>query len=294
MRLTVGFGGAKHLIDDASSTTSVKELKLRLEPLTGLHMGHMRLIVKGKQPEDDVTLGALGVVDGAKLMLMRKGEDTSKRSRPTADSHPQEAGPSVTATDSTFPPKHDAIIAVGDGPITLIVAKGKQIYELRCDQTSTVGELKHMIQSSSGVEPAYQRLLVKGKEPSNGQTVSQLGLAKGGKLMLLFRDGHHREMEGMATLDTAQTELASLEQRWEGLQRKVKKRLLDAAAGIAELGAIEGLLAGLMQDLQNARLSEEGAARRSTQLDAMTRIGTEIEQLKKELTIADLDAQRRT
>jgi hypothetical protein len=70
MKVTVAGLGKKHELDLGGDDT-VRHVKARLEPLTGLAAAEMKLLIKGKAPDDAATLGALGVADGAKVMLMR-------------------------------------------------------------------------------------------------------------------------------------------------------------------------------------------------------------------------------
>ena len=70
MRLTVAGLGAKHVLDLEPEET-IRNVKARLEALTSLSAAEMRLLVKGKAPEDATKLGGLGLSDGAKIMLMR-------------------------------------------------------------------------------------------------------------------------------------------------------------------------------------------------------------------------------
>ena len=292
MRVTIAMGGTKHDISDASPETSIKELKSLLEPLIGMPATHMKLLVKGKQPADDATFGGLGVSDGTKMMLMRNPAGANAGANPGGDGAAR-LPPSVAAaaSASTPPSKPEASAPLGEGPVTLTVVQGKQQHTLRCEETATVRELKELLRVATGAEPSHQRLLHKGKEATADATVTSLGLAQGGKLMLLFREGHHREVEGTAALQSGTTELAALEEKWAALQRKLSKRLLDPAGGIAELGAFEGALAGLAQDLRNATLSDAENARRNEQLEVIRRIEEQVDQTKKELAAAELNLQ---
>ena len=88
MKLTVAGLGAKHVLDLEPEET-IRNVKARLEALTSLSAAEMRLLVKGKAPEDATKLGGLGLSDGAKIMLMRSaaGAKTSG-AKPAAASTP--------------------------------------------------------------------------------------------------------------------------------------------------------------------------------------------------------------
>ena len=57
----------------------MRAVKARLEPLSQLSAAEMKLLVKGKAPDDNATLAALGVANGAKIMLMRTKEGAKRR-----------------------------------------------------------------------------------------------------------------------------------------------------------------------------------------------------------------------
>ena len=91
MRLTVTGLGGKHDVDVAPED-SLRVVKQRLEPMAGLDADQMKLLVKGKQPDDAETVGALGLTDGAKVMLMRSQLGAKKAA--AAAPAPASAGPS--------------------------------------------------------------------------------------------------------------------------------------------------------------------------------------------------------
>ena len=70
MKIIVSGLGGKHELD-VSPEDALRAVKQKLEPMTGLDSAQMKLLVKGKSPDDGATVGALGLADGAKVMLMR-------------------------------------------------------------------------------------------------------------------------------------------------------------------------------------------------------------------------------
>ncbi|KAL3932236.1 MAG: hypothetical protein SGPRY_000788 [Prymnesium sp.] len=235
IKLTVAFGGAKHEIEHLSPGLRVSELKAQLEPLTGLPPPHMRLIVKGKEAPDHSSLADLNVAHGAKLMLLRNAGGSSATSRP-APPHapPSSLPPSLAPPDPPVAKEQKQTpIVYGEGSVQLSVVQGRQQHALLCEEATTVTELKGLLHSSCGVHPSQQRLLFKGKEIRAAQTVAELGLAGGGKLMLLFRERHHLEAEGKEAVRAGGEELSSLEQQWSSLQRKVSaRRAVDVACSM--------------------------------------------------------------
>ena len=91
MRLHVSGLGGKHDVD-VTPEDSLRVVKQRLEPMAGLDADQMKLLVKGKQPDDAETVGALGLTDGAKVMLMRSQLGAKKAA--AAAPAPASAGPS--------------------------------------------------------------------------------------------------------------------------------------------------------------------------------------------------------
>ena len=82
MNIHVAGLGAKHTLA-CEPSDSIRSVKQRLEPLTALAAAEMKLLVKGKAPDDSTTLETLGVADGAKIMLMRSAQG-AKSAKPPA------------------------------------------------------------------------------------------------------------------------------------------------------------------------------------------------------------------
>lgn len=59
-----------YTIDNITDSTTVTELKYRLEDKAGLPVDQQRIIFKGFQLEDGKTLASYGVEDGSKLTLV--------------------------------------------------------------------------------------------------------------------------------------------------------------------------------------------------------------------------------
>lgn len=289
VKLTVVFGGSKHELE-LSPADTVGDMKARLEPLVSLPPPSQKLILKGKQPPDTAVVGDLGLADGARVMLMR-GQAAAATATPASASK-RPLPPSAMPADTVPQPSPPPASSVGSGTVALMVAQGKQQHTVMCEATSTVRELKELLRTPTLAEVAHQRLLLKGREPADTDTVGGLGLGSGGKLMLLFREGHHRQVEGSAVVADASSRLIALEDRWAALQRKLSKRLLDGPAGLSELGALDADAAALAQDLRNVAPTAGAAAEdRVSQLATLERLADSLGQARQELAAAELNAQ---
>lgn len=302
--ITVSGLGGKHTLDVAPEDT-VRAVKQKLEPLTSLAAAEMKLLVKGKAPDDAATLSALGLSDGAKVMLMRsaQGAKTAALSSSKAAAVPGApawmiSGAPVEYIDGNNVPHAALIKAVhtddpagglyctisfdgserqtpadrlrlrgssaatvaaaagaagtsgaaasglaseaGSGPVALTVSNGKRLLTLRVEATTTVAELKGLLAPLTDADARTMKLLHKGKEATDALSVDALGLAPaGGKLMLLFRARHHKEVEGAQAVASAATKLAGLKERVSKTRHRVTKRLLTGAEAITELGALD-------------------------------------------------------
>lgn len=304
MQLTVAGAGAKHTLDVTPEDT-VRAVKQRLEPLTGMAYAEMKLVVKGKAPDDGSSLASLGVADGAKLMLLRGKPGAAKKpaagtaggssfaaaAAASAEAASIVAGDGAAATAAAAAPA-PALVA-GDGPLTINVAQGRQQMQLRCEPSSTVGGLRELLSTLTGAEPAQHRLLYKGRELKADSSVGELGLDKGGKLMLLFKGAHHQHVEGSAVISDAASGGAALRERVEKAVHRASKRLQGPAETLAELGALEGEVNDLCQDLRNANVTEDGAADadRKARLEELQALAATLQEARSEAAKADLMAQ---
>uniref|UniRef100_A0A7S3ADX6 Ubiquitin-like domain-containing protein n=1 Tax=Haptolina ericina TaxID=156174 RepID=A0A7S3ADX6_9EUKA len=257
MRLTIAGCGQKHdlEVDDSATVRSVKQ---QLMPVMSIPVEEMRLIFKGKTPDDGAALSVLGASDGAKLMLMRGKAAPAAGSRSTTTASAAAAAAAAAAVmqgDAKQPaaalPAEPAA-TIGEGAVSLSVAQGRTVHSVRCEAETLVRELKGLLSPVVGAAPGAMRLLVKGKEAQDGVSVESLGLLAGGKLMLLFREAHHQHQEGVTALAATTRESTQLRARVEKVQHRVAKRLLGGPEALAELGALDEEVQGLVHDATNA------------------------------------------
>ena len=342
--LVTGLGGRHELTVEA--TVTVRGVKELLEASADLEPAQMKILVKGKCPGDDATLADLGLIDGAKLMLMRSQLGTTKQigqagssSSPDQTASWLHAGAKVLYRSAEGALEHAHVRAVhtddpsapyytievdgaerqtsaerllrrddgsvadvetvppaeaGTGSVALTVVQGRRQLRLRCEPTSSIGELKRsLISLVDGGSAASMRLLVKGKEAHDGSTVEALGLAAGGKLMLLFRAGHHRSVESAAVVRDCAVHLANLRERVTSTRHKITKRLLCGAEALGELGALSDEVAKLTQDVQNAVPNEaaEAATVRKEQLAQLEELASALAESRRLEAQAELRGQ---
>jgi len=353
MKVTVTGLGGKHEIDLLADDT-IRSVKQRLEPLTSLSANEMKLLVKGKAPDDSAKFSDLGLSgDNAKVMLMRSAKgaksvvtapassvaipgapawltvgatvdyvdgtgavhtavikavhtddptglyctvslDGAERQTPLDRLRLRGSAADTIAAAGSAPAAPAGPTEAGEGSIALTVSNGKRLLTLRCEASASVSELKALLAPLTGAEAATMKLLSKGKEAMNNSSVEELGLApSGGRLMLLFKARHHKEVEGAQAVASCSDQLDSLRARIEKTRHKITKRLLTGAEAIAELGGLEEEVAALAQDLKNAAPNEssDAAKARSAQLEETAALTSAIGQAREAETLADLRVQ---
>ena len=139
------------------------------------------------------------------------------------------AAPASSATSST------EILEAGSGPVTLTVSQGRRQFTLRCEASATMADLKQLLGPLTSAESATMKLLCKGKEAVDASTVDALGLAAGGRLMLLFRARHHKQQEGAAAVASCAELLRDVRGRIERTRHAITKRLLSGGEALAAL-----------------------------------------------------------
>jgi hypothetical protein len=109
--------------------------------------------------------------------------------------------------------------AASDAPWRLVVAHGKIKLDVAClaGGSGTVHELKLEVERLTALPPEHQRLLYKGKERADGETLLDSGLKNGGKLLLMVSKQRH---------------LAAAEAQRKQAQQRVASEVAGAKAAI--------------------------------------------------------------
>ncbi|CAA6664740.1 unnamed protein product [Spirodela intermedia] len=96
----------------------------------------------------------------------------------------------------------------GGEVITVRVSAGAQGHDVCIEATSTFGELKAVLSMVTGLEPAAQRLLYKGKEREDGDFLHMTGVKHMDKVLLL-EDPAAKEMKLHALRKTTHPPIGS-------------------------------------------------------------------------------------
>lgn len=284
MQITIAQGGTKHQLSVDEAET-IRAVKARLAPLCELPAEQQKLLHKGKEAPDGSSMVSLGIADGTRLMLLKNAQGHKAAAASPAAAAPLPA--SARALDAAVAAPTANAPAHGSGSIELMVTHGKGRYTVRCEPETTVIELKRLIQPLCEAAPAQQRLLIKGRQVSErGATLSALGLAAGGKVMLLFGEAHHIQAEHASAVSDAATEVPRLTERLAALQRQQAKRLIDSAEVLASVASLDEQVGALTQDMKNAGMhgpcgtAEEARVARLSELEALS---DEVAQLREQL-----------
>ena len=93
MKITAVGLGTKHELE-LSADDTIRSVKARLEPLLSLSADELKLVVKGKSPDDSTPIASLGLAEGAKVMLMRSKAGAKSAAKPAVSA----------STSSLLPP----------------------------------------------------------------------------------------------------------------------------------------------------------------------------------------------
>ena len=150
----------------------------------------------------------------------------------------------------------------GEGPIKLTVSQGRGQLTLHCNGGTKVSALKQLLAPLTSADAVTMRLLSKGKEAADSMSVEELfgTSTTSGRLMLLFKERHHREKDGAAAVASCSELLEGLRTKVAKVKHKLSKRLVTGAEATTALGEVEEELAAIAQDLANAAPNESSEA----------------------------------
>jgi hypothetical protein len=265
---------------EAAEEETVHSAKQRLEPNCDVPAAQQRWLVKGKEAMDEHTVGSLGA---SKVMVLRNHTaHTAKGAASSAAPAPAgaPAAAQISASESTSPHLPEAT-ELGDGLTLLMVSNGRQQLRLHCHGSSTILNIKELLHASCGAAPRQQRLLVKGKEAEDASTVDSLGLVGGGKLMLLFREGQHRLIEGDAVLRTCTSTIADLTKRIAEAEARGRKRLDEPMVVLMAIGALKDEVRAVRLDVQNSKVSQP--SERAVLLREVDKLNERLEKLREQV-----------
>ena len=93
--------------------------------------------------------------------------------------------------------------------LQLTVVQGKAKHAVACPPDATIAVLKQRVQDKCGVSPACQKLIFKGKERKDAESLAAAGVSSGDKLMLML------SAEGVKELKKEEERLAGEKRKQE-------------------------------------------------------------------------------
>lgn len=77
----------------------------------------------------------------------------------------------------------------------VVVVQGKNKYEVCCPSEGTFKVLKEKVQEVTGVSCVSQKLIYKGKERKDTDSIASSGIKSGDKVMLMLSEAGHKELK---------------------------------------------------------------------------------------------------
>ena len=112
--------------------------------------------------------------------------------------------------------------------LQLTVVQGKAKHAVACPADATIAVLKQRVQEKCGVSPACQKLIFKGKERKDAESLAAAGVASGDKLMLML------SAEGIKELKKEEERLAGEKRKQEAYD--AQRLLEEHRAGVGSGG----------------------------------------------------------
>ena len=113
----------------------------------------------------------------------------------------------------------------------LTVVQGKAKHAVAVPADGTFGAVKEKVQELAGIKPAAQKLIFKGKERKDADSLASAGVTSGAKMMLML------SAEGAKDEKNAEEQLAKQKRQRDGME--AKQLLEDHRAGGSQHRAVE-------------------------------------------------------
>lgn len=292
--VNVSAGGVVHSLN-VTPDLRVGELKALLRPLT-VGASSARLIFKGKERRDTDVLRDVGLVGGARAMLLfaTGSARAPPNEQPVAGVDP---APRVgrAAAASTAPaadaPGADAACLCEAGPdhpalddgLSINVACLGEVGAVCAPPDGVVRDLKLRIAARFGVPVGQQRLIHRGKVLQDAALLSALGLKPGAKMAVSCTEGFHLEAEGAKAVQGMARTALTLEARLASIQRKQKHRMADGDELLAALGVLDEEARAAELDLSNASVKPAIDVQRRELLERVQRLLETTRRIRKDL-----------
>jgi hypothetical protein len=184
------------------------------------------------------------------------------RAPAAASAGPAAAGAAVAAAPGAAPAASVAVAAAREpakplppGAVRMRVQLGREELEVAAFPEQSVLELKRALQSLTGVPTRQQKLLLKGSQRGDSESLEACGLHDGQKAMLLFHEGYHRAADGDEYLAAARDELVRAKGMAERSEKQASHRVLAAADHLVLLDCVVDCLDNYLHGLDGRPVS---------------------------------------
>jgi len=117
------------------------------------------------------------------------------------------------------------------------VTRGKTKYTVAAKSEGTFGDVKGLLQGLCKIRASHQRLIYKGKQREDGETLSGAGaVTSGARMVLMVTEGQHKADEEKEILKEAEQELGGVEERAVKLSSSLEHGMLDATDAAVKIG----------------------------------------------------------
>jgi hypothetical protein len=300
--LQVGAAEAPVAVERDSAFAAVLEALLRggaqgAAAAAPVHAEQLKVVVRGKvrartesvvamlteaeraQEAGDVVLK--GRVSAPPTALAALAARWGPARAPAAASAPAVPAPAAAAPGAA----QDASVAAAaepakplpPGAVRLRVQLGREELELAAFPEQSVLELKRALQSLTGVPTRQQKLLLKGSQREDSESLEACGLHDGQKAMLLFHEGYHRAADGDEYLAAARDELVRAKGVAERLEKQASHRAIAAADQSVQIDCAVDCLDNYLHGLSGRPVS---AAMARTKQDAVADLAATAQRLR--------------
>jgi hypothetical protein len=304
-RVTV-INGKEKLSVEVDLGQDVAALKQCLSDKHGLPSG-MRLLHKGKALGDEDTLTSAGLKNNAKVMMLLSADSHKqleekrkleieekcklemKEAALEAQRMREGSGPPVAPPESRDkpPPQKEKEVIVCDDQegstestaFVVIVQHGKRKFQASMSGSSTFGDIKNRLEGTINVPSKQQKLLFKGKQRENKEKLGDTGVkAKGSKMMLLFAEGWHVELEAKDDAASIRNEMDEAEKEVGKVLSKVQHRFMDHVELSIAVGRFDDLVYRLNDNVVHVKGAAEEKAELKKRAEALT---CQLEELRR-------------
>uniref|UniRef100_A0A7S2RJU7 Ubiquitin-like domain-containing protein n=1 Tax=Rhizochromulina marina TaxID=1034831 RepID=A0A7S2RJU7_9STRA len=129
--------------------------------------------------------------------------------------------------------------------VRILVRRDKTQLEVEAPLDGSMRQLKALL-AGKELEPDYVKLIYKGHVVDNDQTVQELGIRSGGKLMMLFTETYYEDAPMLEKLEALKADLEPLEAKAQALAAAFREQGRTAESD-RECVVLEELLTGLME-----------------------------------------------